>query len=280
MESQKKYAELDLTAPTDSRDQTREFLVTNREFKEINPLSAGYEKCAPGHFFGPWIRNFYIIHYIQRGKGYFIREGEEYSLSKGDLFLIRPSELCKYYSDNRDPWTYVWIGFSGTKAEEFLDTTGFHGNQCVFHAPRAEYIFSEIQNVKGQDISLEFFLCSKIYELFAVLCTAKPENEYVEKAVNYICSNYSSPVSIEEIAGLLSIDRRHLGRLFTVQTGITPKEYLINVRLRNAADLLRSSDYPIMEIAQLVGYDDCGSFLKIFKKKYGMTPSQFRKSGN
>lgn len=268
----------DFSAPTDSREQTREFMVTNRQFEEINPMSAGYEKCAPGHFFGPWIRNFHIIHYIQNGKGYFIREGKEYSLSKGDLFLIRPSELCKYYSDRQDPWSYVWIGFSGKKVEEFLDTTGFHGNQCVFHAPRAEYIFSEIQNVKVQNIALEFFLCSKIYELFTVLYTAKPENEYIEKAVNYICSNYSSPVSIEEIAGLLNIDRRHLGRLFTARTGMTPKEYLINVRLQNAADLLRNSNYPVMEVAELVGYDDYGSFLKIFKKKYGMAPSQFRKS--
>ena len=262
---------------TDSIERTKEFLVTDRKFEEINPLLAGYEKCAPGHFFGPWIRNCYIIHYVQSGKGCFLREGEEYTLSKGDLFLIRPSELCKYYADSQDPWTYVWIGFSGSRAVQFLETTCFYGNRCAVHAPQAEYIFSEIQNVKARSISLEFFLCSKIYELFSVLCTARPENEYVEKAVNYIGSNYSSPLSVEEIARLLNIDRRHLGRLFTAQTGMSPKEYLIRVRLQNAAELLRSSDYPVSEIAQLVGYDDCGSFLKIFKKKYGMTPSQFRR---
>ena len=59
---------------------------------------------------------------------------------------------------------------------------------------------------------------------------------------------------------------------------MTPKEYLINVRLQNATDLLRNSNYPVMEVAELVGYDDYGSFLKIFKKKYGMAPSQFRNS--
>ena len=270
-------AEINISDLTDSIEQTKEFLITNRNFQDLNPLSAGYEKCNPGHFFGPWIRNFYIIHYIQNGKGYFIRENEEENkLSKGDLFLIRPAELCKYYADVRDPWSYVWIGFSGHKAAEFIESTGFHGNRCILHSPGAEHIFSEIQNTKLQNIALEFFLCSKIYELLAFLHTAKPENEYAEKAVNYICSNYSNRISIEQISKLLNIDRRHLGRLFITHTGVTPKEFLINIRMKNAVSLLHNSDYTVAEIAMLVGYDDYDSFLKIFKKKFGMSPSQYR----
>lgn len=265
-----------ISSYTDSVEQTKELLVTNRAFEEINPVSAGYEKCHPGHFFGPWIREHYIIHYIQSGKGYYIRKNEHYTLSAGDLFLIRPSELCKYYADTTEPWTYIWIGFSGKKVIEFIETTVFQSNRCVCHNPNAEYIFSEIQNTKKDDICLEFFLCSKIYEILILLHADKRQNEYVEKAINYIHNNYGEKISIDQIAELLSIDRRHLGRLFYAQTGITPKEYLIDIRLQNALELLQTTNYTISEIADLVGYDNYGSFFKVFKNKYGTSPAKFR----
>ncbi len=259
---------------TDSVEHTKEFLVTNRGFEEINPVSAGYERCRPGHFFGPCIREHYIIHYIQSGKGYYIRKNECYTLSAGDLFLIRPTELCKYYADAVEPWTYIWIGFSGKKAVEFIETTAFQNNQCVCHNPNAEHVFVEIQNTKKDDICLEFFLCSKIYEIFTLLYVDRRRNEYVEKAINYIHNNYGEKISVEQIAKLLSIDRRYLGRLFYSQTGMTPKEYLIDVRLQNAFKLLQTKDYTISEVAKLVGYDNYGSFFKVFKNKYGVSPAK------
>ncbi|WP_027293101.1 AraC family transcriptional regulator [Robinsoniella sp. KNHs210] len=261
---------------TDSTEQTNELMVTNRHLAEMNPISAGYEKCVPNHFYGPQIRNYYIIHYVQSGKGYFIRNGEYYSLTQGSLFLIRPSELCKYYADNHDPWCYVWLGFTGTRADEFLSCTVFQNNRCVAHAPHIEYLFSEIRHVRLQNISLEFFLLSKIYELHTLLYDKKSENEYVEQAINYICNNYAEDITIDKLSRLLNIDRRHLGRLFLAQTGITPKAYLTNIRLQSAVELLKNTTYPVSEITKMSGYDNYCSFLKIFKKRYGVTPSEFR----
>ncbi|MCI5700120.1 MAG: AraC family transcriptional regulator [Lachnospiraceae bacterium] len=266
---------LDIHSYTDSVEQTKELLITNYNLEEINPVSAGYEKCAPNHYFGPWIRNHYIFHYVQSGKGYFIREKEQYSLKPGDVFLIRPSELCKYYADAKEPWCYIWIGFTGKRAEEFLASTIFKNNCCVAHAPHTKYLFSEIQNARYAHISLGFFLLSKIYELFLLLNDKKTENEYVEQALHYISTHYMEDITVEKIAKLLNIDRRHLGRLFLAQTGITPKEYLINVRLQNAANLLRNTSYSAAEVSRLVGYSDYCSFFKIFKKRYGVTPSDF-----
>ena len=89
------------------------------KFHELNPLFAGYDRCSPGHSFGPTVREYYLIHYIFEGRGTYWTEGKEYVLSAGECFLIKPGQVTRYQADMEDPWYYVWIGFEGSLAEEF-----------------------------------------------------------------------------------------------------------------------------------------------------------------
>ena len=75
---------------------------------------------------------------------------------------------------------------------------------------------------------------------------------------------------------MLGIDRRYLSRIFLRETGMTPKEYLVRIRLSRAADLLENSSCTVTETARSVGYDDVYNFSKIFKKKYGISPAYYR----
>ena len=100
--------------------------------------------------------------------------------------------------------------------------------------------------------------------------------DYVTRTSDYIRANYALPVSIESIASMLGIDRRYLSRIFLRETGMTPKEYLVRIRLNRAADLLENSACTVTETAHSVGYDDVYNFSKIFKKKYGISPAYFR----
>ena len=78
---------------------------------DINPSRCGVEACAPGHSFGPAVREYFLLHYVVRGKGIFRRGKREYTLQAGAIFVIRPGEVTYYEADMRDPWEDMWAGF-------------------------------------------------------------------------------------------------------------------------------------------------------------------------
>nr|MCR5102468.1 AraC family ligand binding domain-containing protein [Butyrivibrio sp.] len=93
---------------------------TEDEFNDLYVYCCGISRTLPKHFFGPAIKPHYMIHYIISGSGLFSFGGKDYPLSAGYGFLIVPEELAFYESDESDPWTYVWVGFGGKRAEEIV----------------------------------------------------------------------------------------------------------------------------------------------------------------
>ena len=91
----------------------------------------GYEKCESGHFWGPAVRNQYLLHYVISGCGTYVVGGETYTLHAGSCFLIRPGERTLYTADRKDPWEYMWVAFDGFDVLEILRRTGLVNHQWV-----------------------------------------------------------------------------------------------------------------------------------------------------
>lgn len=255
--------------------------LLNKGFHDINPVVCGWQDCDSGHSFGPSIREYYLIHYILDGKGIFERQGTVYSLGKGNMFLIRPYELTYYQADADNPWSYVWIGFNGAIAEELIDGSGFDRSPIVY-SPSSAFIFKNMISADKLGQSVEIYLCGLIFELFARL---KEENNvntcaaqaYARRAENYIQSNYMYDISVAGIAKMLGIDRRYLYRIFVEYIGTSPQKYLLKYRLGKAAELLSQYDCIVSEAARSCGYKDTFNFSKMFKKEYGISPSEYKK---
>ena len=96
------------------------------------------------------------------------------------------------------------------------------------------------------------------------------------RTADFIRANYTNSVSIEGIARILGIDRRYLCRIFSKKYGCPPKDYLVRIRLQRAAELLQNKGSSVREAARAVGYEDMYTFSKIFKKKYGLSPMQYK----
>ena len=75
----------------------------------------GCSQTAPLHSFGPASKPHYLIHYVLSGKGHFRFHDKEYRLEAGYGFLIQPNELAFYQADAKDPWSYLWVGFAGSR---------------------------------------------------------------------------------------------------------------------------------------------------------------------
>ena len=102
------------------------------------------------------VRPNYILHYIMEGKGKFLVNGEEYNLQKGQGFLIEPEVQTFYQADEEVPWTYLWIGFGGKKAEDYLRDLGLNKKQLIFQCGCGEelkqivYSMLNIENIQPQ----------------------------------------------------------------------------------------------------------------------------------
>lgn len=102
-------------------------------------------------------------------------------------------------------------------------------------------------------------------------------NETATSIQTYIDNNYKTLTSINELCRVFNMSAGHLSRFFKKNLGYTPIEYLVNVRLYNASILLTNTKENIMTISNIIGYTDYNNFIRSFKKKYSLSPLEFRK---
>lgn len=246
--------------------QARDLLVTNRHLQDLNPLLVGEEHCDPSHSFGPAVRKYTLIHYVVQGKGTFYARGGVYPVEAGQAFLILPGEVTTYTADERDPWHYCWIGFDGALSARFAELPP------VFSLP--EDIFRRILRAPIDSNVCEYRLAAELLRLYSLLFSkSSGSNQHVRRVKDYIRSAYMQPVRVEHIAAQLNLDRRYLSRLFKEKTGQSIQEYLISVRLEEAELHLRQGR-SVKEAAHLAGYEDVSNFSKMFKRYYGISPTE------
>ena len=263
--------------------------LQDRKFKDIYLMSCGYAKCEPLHSFGPAVRPNYIIHFVLEGRGKYQVGDEVHELSAGQGFLIEPEVLTFYQADAKNPWTYLWIGFHGEKADEFLRDIGLNSQQLIFRSKHSEQlksiVFSMLKNNTYSTTS-QFKLEGLLYEFLSVLSQEievtfssekERENLYVRKAIEYIQNTYSNNIKVTDIADYVCINRSYLYTLFQKNIGMSPQEYLANYRLTRAAELLEVTELAISSVAMSCGYRDPLVFAKAFKSKKSVSPSQYRK---
>lgn len=273
-------------------------LFPNEHFLDIRPYQYGWEKCAPLHSFGPFVRNHYLFHYIISGRGMLYShsangEIHEYSLEANQGFLICPGQINMYTADEKDPWKYVWIEFDGMRAEECLLLAGLKQDQPIYQPQSIEagellqnrmLYFSENSAKSPMHLvgSLYLFL-DELIEYSASKQSIDEKNTqdfYINEAVVYIQQNYNRELTIDEVAGFCKLNRNYFSRKFKKMMGCTPQEFLIRQRLTNAAELMRLTDLPIKTIAAQCGYPNQFHFSQAFKKCYGLPPQEWRKQNH
>jgi len=99
----------------------------------------------------------------------------------------------------------------------------------------------------------------------------------VQAAVDFMTENFHRKIALDEIAEVVNSSRANLSRLFKIETGFTPIDYLVRVRIEKASQLLKSSFLSVKEVMAAVGYNSKGHFTRHFKKRFSVTPSEYRK---
>lgn len=260
----------------------------------LNSLSVynvGYQKCDPEYQWGPGVRDHYCIHHILSGSGCYCTGNVSKHLEEGDTFILYPGVELRYQADADKPWEYAWAGFMGADAASLIRNTEFSRETPYILQGRipTEKIrdgLERIYNAKGNTYEAAVAMTGEMYSLLAVFMHYAEHEEkekaiqltYAEKAESYIETNYSYPITVEEIASYVGISRSHLFRSFQNYMNRSPKEYLTEYRIKQACRLLRETNLSVSAIAYSVGFENNLYFSKAFRKQKGESPSEYRKS--
>ncbi len=253
----------------------------------------GIEECDPCHHYGPIQRSEYLLHYILSGKGTYTVNGKTWKLGKNQLFLICPEVTTYYEADKDDPWTYLWIGFSGIKARTYLDYANLNENSLTGEYEKPETLLSCVRNMLdaskltyANELKREGYLFLFLSALMEAQGKTRANTHdysfqiYVEHAVEFIEHHYREELKVSDMADYIGINRSYLTACFQKSIGISPQQYLIRYRMEKARDLLKTTDLPIAAIAADVGYEDALAFSRGFRHMYGSSPKDFRRKAD
>lgn len=104
----------------------------------------------------------------------------------------------------------------------------------------------------------------------------EPDLELVKKAKDIFDANYDQTMELDSISKQLGVSTNHLRRLFKLHNDLSPTQYITQLRVNRAAELLRQKDINILEIATMTGFKSLSNFYKCFKEKLGFTPREYR----
>ena len=149
-------------------------------------------------------------------------------------------------------------------------------------------VFYEVIEAPRSEIENGFFLESALLRLLSYSFPLEANEEKdqkqiysarIEKAIKYIAQNYDNAnLRIATVASHLDINKQYLCKQFKNEMGISLYQYITNTRMNAAVSLLTSSNYNTNQISDYVGYNDHQAFHNLFKKRFGVSPTKFRKN--
>lgn len=247
--------------------------------------------------------DFAELAFILSGHGQYRIDNTVYAVREGDLLLLNPGAKHQaVVSDAEHPMTEFFIGFHDFRLPglppSFLhpaDTppvlsASSELKQRIF---RISFAMDTENNslLPGRYIMMKSYLLQLLTLVLRESATsAEGQVSYsfestgkkylVEQIIDYFEEHYSEKISLDRIADNMYLSPFYISKIFKSETGDAPIHYLIDVRMEKARDILIScQDLSIREVAGLVGYEDAYHFSKLFKKKFGIAPSEIRKSG-
>lgn len=239
--------------------------------KEIILKSFGRDVCKSTKARTKLIPDSNMIHFIESGCGYF--NGKH--LKKGQGFICLRNVLCDYIPDKNEPWTYSWININGEGATDLIKNLPL--NDGVFEFDLTHNISAIKRITENKNPNTDEMRCLGIlFEIFSRITKNENTENYVSQAMDFLKNNYHLGTTIDDCARHLNISRAYLRNLFYAKAGISPQQFLMNLKMERAEFLLKTA-YPITEIAHAVGYNDVLQFSRIFSKYHNMSPKAYRK---
>lgn len=228
----------------------------------------------------------YQIIYLYKGAGHFFLKGEWKSISAGNILLFRPGQpqLYSYYA-SEEPEVY-WIHFTGASCEDILEKYGID-NFYIGQNQNVKVLFREIiAELQLKKMMYDDVVISSFYKMLALINRSSrqeilaPEGYCaIDRLIMQLNMSYREAWSVASMADYCKLSESYFSHTFKNCTGVSPIQFLNEVRIERAKELLFADAISISAVSRLTGFEDPLYFSRVFKKFTGVSPKQFLEDG-
>lgn len=235
------------------------------------------------------VLDIYQVIYITRGEGTFWSEkSDTCRIHQGTLFLLFPGVRHRYRPDPSTGWDEHWIGFSGPGADGFVSAKftpenavhqiGVHPDmellfeECCDLIRHESYGFRERASLKLMEIVVNAHL-----KIHSQKLTQSPYDSLIRKACSQMIEYIDAPFDSNEFSLSNGVSHTSFRRHFKAKAGMSPVQYLLDLRIKKAKRLIMETVLPINNIAEECGFDNPLYFSRLFKQRVGVSPLNKRK---
>lgn len=232
------------------------------------------------------------LFYVLQGKGKFLVNDAIFDVREDDLIIVNANVTHTEMSKDDAPFEYIVFGIEGLQFTSFTNQTEYEDysvhNYRNYKHEILFYLKSLLREMQEQDDKYEC-VCQDLLEVLIinmvrrtkanliVAPTSKVTKEcrYIEQ---YINNHYQEDITLELLSEKAFMNKFYLVHAFKKYKGISPINYLIRLRLKEAMELLETTNYSIAQISGCCGFSSQSYFSQVFKKTLHMTPNEYRKS--
>lgn len=246
--------------------------------------------------------DFTELTYILSGKGQYLVEGNVYNVQAGDLIICNAGvHHHNIVTDGKEPTIEFFVGFTDYHLKDLPpNTMGLKDSSYLLHTDTelrqslSKLCYAMLAENETNQVGKYFMLKSYLIQFLLLIVREnagpQPKQEgynfdthyksyVVNQIVTYLDAHYNEKISLDRIAQNMYLSPVYISKIFKEETGESPINYLIKIRLEKAKDMLSAPKAEsIKTIANDVGYEDAYHFSKLFKKYYGISPLHYRKS--
>lgn len=231
----------------------------------------------------------YQLVYIVKGSGYFLSQScKKRKVSSGTIILLFPGEWHSYYPDKETGWDEYWVGFRGNYIDRQVEKGFFRKNEPLLQVGLSATIvglYRDILDFASREKSgYQQMISGIVLHIMGCICYKEKNNSFtntevvdkINQARILMKENLEAPLTPEEIAAQLGLGYSWFRRVFKEYTGVAPAQYQLQQKMLRAKEYLNNTTMNIAEIAYHLGFENGGQFSTFFKKKEGITPTEFR----
>jgi AraC-like DNA-binding protein len=273
-----------------------EVVEARRFYLNLNPpakqplavVCGGVETCKPDYAIHRTTFPFYSVEYVARGHGQVKLAGRLHLLMPGRIFSYGPGVRHDIQSDPADPLVKYFVDFTGGAALKLMQSARIPPGRVaqVYPPHEVQGLFDELLacGIKGTRHSME--LCTRLVEclLLRIAASRAPVESYKSRAFqtyldcrHHVQAHYLRLKTLEEIARECHADAAYVCRLFRRYHHQSPYQFLLRLKMNAAAELLKSPDALVKQVAQQIGFGDAFHFSRTFKAAFGLSPDAFRR---
>ncbi len=238
--------------------------------------------------FSNWHTNLELLNCVE-GEGTVILDGKSVEFRAGDTVCVNTNVIHRVVTDSFVRYHCLIVG------NDFCEANGIDTEKLRFEerfsSENIDALFGELISEYTSDESVNVCRCARIRSaVLRVMIemrekrtvgfengseSEKKNLDRVRNALNYIHTNFSEAITLDDLARRVGISRFYLSRTFRSATGFSVVEYINNVRCKEAR-LLINGGSPVSEAARICGFENMSYFTRTFKKCMGVLPSKFR----